>query len=137
MNGKNPYAVLGLSHNATEEEVREAYRKMVRQYHPDQFQDARAKELAEAKMREINWAYDEITLGRVRTTSFGGGESASRQTPPPYGQQSPYGAPYQHPSGSPYYRSTGSGPSCCQTMSCLCCADTCCECFGGDLCRCC
>ncbi|NLA95524.1 MAG: DnaJ domain-containing protein [Clostridiaceae bacterium] len=128
----NPYEVLGVPHGASEEAVRNAYRELVKKYHPDQFTDARAKELAEAKMREINAAYDAITLGSQRQATrsgWGYGQTANQQ--PPY--RSTYGAPNQ----SPYYRSRGGTDSCCQTLSCLCCADSCCECMGGDLCLCC
>jgi len=124
----NPYEVLGVPHGASEETVRDAYRELVKKYHPDQFADARAKELAEAKMREINAAYDAITLGNQQQATrpgWGYGQAAS--------QQPPYGAPNQ----SPYYRSRGGTDSCCQTLTCLCCADSCCECMGGDLCLCC
>ncbi|NLA71986.1 MAG: J domain-containing protein [Clostridiaceae bacterium] len=127
----NPYMVLGVSPESTEEEVRAAYRELVRKYHPDQYEDPRAKELAEAKMREINVAYDEITLGNQQhATRTGWGQQSASQSPP-------YGQPYNSPNQSPYYRSSGSGGSCCQTLSCLCCADSCCECMGGDLCLCC
>lgn len=133
---KNPYSVLGISPGASEEEVRTAYRELVRKYHPDQFQDERAKELAEAKMREINAAYDQITLGNVQQDQ----QQHPGWDPFGYGgrrwthQQSPYGDPQNQ---SPYYRSGGSEDSCCQTLTCLCCADSCCECMGGDLCICC
>ncbi|HHX19294.1 MAG TPA: J domain-containing protein [Clostridiaceae bacterium] len=133
---KNPYSVLGISPGASEEEVRTAYRELVRKYHPDQFQDERAKELAEAKMREINAAYDQITLGNVQQDQ----QQHPGWDPFGYGgrrwthQQSPYGDPQNQ---SPYYRSGGSEDSCCQTLTCLCCADSCCECMGGDLCLCC
>jgi hypothetical protein len=50
----NPYSVLGISPGASEEEVRTAYRELVRKYHPDQFQDKRAKELAEEKRHVIS-----------------------------------------------------------------------------------
>lgn len=129
---KNPYEVLGVPQGASEETVRQAYRELVRKYHPDQFPDPRAKELAEARMREINAAYDAITLGnQQQATHQGWGYGQTPNQPPPYG--SPYGAPNR----SPYYRSRGSGDSCCQTLTCLCCADSCCECMGGDLCLCC
>jgi len=133
MMSNNPYSVLGISPGASEEEVRTAYRELVRKYHPDQFQDERAKELAEAKMREINAAYDQITLGNVQQTTqqhSGWGHGGRHWTH----HQSPYGNPQNQ---SPYYRSSGSEESCCQTLSCLCCADSCCECMGGDLCLCC
>ena len=128
----NPYEVLGVPHGASEETVRDAYRELVKKYHPDQFADARAKELAEAKMREINAAYDAVTLGNQQQATrqgWGYGQAAN--------QQAPYGSPYGAPNQSPYYRSRGGTDSCCQTLTCLCCADSCCECMGGDLCLCC
>ena len=129
---KNPNEVLGIPHGASEEQVRDAYRELVKKYHPDQFADQRAKELAEAKMREINAAYDAITLGNQQQaagTAWGPGQ--------PPRQSTFYGSPYGSPNQSPYYRSGRGGNSCCQTLTCLCCADSCCECMGGDLCLCC
>ncbi|SFD37148.1 J domain-containing protein [Clostridium uliginosum] len=59
----NPYEVLGLNPNATQEEIKIAYRKLTKQYHPDQYGNNPLKELAEQKMREINAAYTELTKG--------------------------------------------------------------------------
>lgn len=50
------YAILGLSLEATSDEVRTAYRAKAREYHPDLNPDAEAK----GKMQEINQAYAQI-----------------------------------------------------------------------------
>lgn len=57
---RNPYEVLGIKENASEEEVKRAYRELVRKYHPDQYQNNPLSDLAEEKLREINSAYDFI-----------------------------------------------------------------------------
>ena len=57
---KNPYAVLGVSENATDEEIKAAYRVLAKKYHPDNYQDSPLSDLATEKMKEINDAYDEI-----------------------------------------------------------------------------
>lgn len=53
----DPYSVLGLSPGASDEEVKKAYKKLAKQYHPD---IAGNSEEAARKMREINAAYDQI-----------------------------------------------------------------------------
>lgn len=55
---RNPYEVLEIKENASEEEIKKAYRELVKKYHPDQYGDNPLRELAEEKMREINEAYD-------------------------------------------------------------------------------
>ena len=57
---KDPYKVLGISPDATDEEVKAAYKELVKKYHPDNFSQSPLGELADEKMREINSAYDEI-----------------------------------------------------------------------------
>lgn len=79
---KDPYAVLGVSKNATDEEIKNAYRELARKYHPDNYQDNPLSELASEKMKEINEAYDAIInsrRGRKNTYdgNFTGDSSAS------------------------------------------------------------
>jgi curved DNA-binding protein CbpA len=57
----NPYEVLGVKPGATQDEIKSAYRKLIKQYHPDKFIDNPLKNLAEDKMIEINEAYDSLT----------------------------------------------------------------------------
>ena len=57
---KDPYQVLGITPSATDEEVKDAYRALVKKYHPDKFADSDLAELANEKMNEVNAAYDEI-----------------------------------------------------------------------------
>lgn len=50
------YEVLGVNKNSTDDEIKKAYRKLARKYHPDLNRDD--PKTAEAKMKEINEAYD-------------------------------------------------------------------------------
>ena len=58
---KDPYSVLGVSQNASDDEIKRAYRELARKYHPDNYQNNPLADLAEEKMKEINEAYDSIT----------------------------------------------------------------------------
>ncbi len=60
----DPYAVLGVSPNATEEEIKKAYRALAKKYHPDNYVNSPLADLATEKMQEINAAYDEILSRR-------------------------------------------------------------------------
>ena len=92
---KDPYQVLGVSPSATDEEIKDAYRALVKKYHPDKFADSDLAELANEKMKEINSAYDEIE--KIR--HGGGSQSRSQQGSRGYGA---YGGAYggYNPGGS-------------------------------------
>ena len=63
----NPYEVLGVPENATDEQIKNAYKELVKKYHPDRYQDNPLADLAEDKLAEINEAYD--TIMRMRSGS--------------------------------------------------------------------
>ena len=51
---KNPYEVLGVPHGASEEEIKAAYRRLAKRYHPDLNP---GDPTAAQKMNEVNQAY--------------------------------------------------------------------------------
>lgn len=67
---KDPYSVLGISRNATDDEVKKAYRELAKKYHPDNYADSPLADLVEEKMKEVNEAYEAIQKERA-----GGGGS--------------------------------------------------------------
>lgn len=72
----DPYQVLNISPDATDEEVKHAYRDMARKYHPDNYHNNPLADLAQERMKEINEAYE--TIQRRRRISSGAG--TQRQT---------------------------------------------------------
>ena len=75
----DPYAVLGVSQNASDEEVKTAYRNLAKKYHPDNYANAPdVAELAAEKMAEVNEAYDAIMNARKNGTSARGTSSSSQ-----------------------------------------------------------
>ncbi len=62
---RDPYSVLGVFPDATDEEIKEAYHELARRYHPDNYTDDNPlKDLASEKMQEINAAYEKIQKER-------------------------------------------------------------------------
>lgn len=78
----NPYEVLGVKQGASQEEIKAAYRKLVKQYHPDQYADNPLKDLAQEKLAEINKAYDILKNGGGNSSynSSSNGYNASYNT---------------------------------------------------------
>lgn len=84
MANKDPYEVLGINRNATKEEIKAAYRKLAKMYHPDQYVNNPLSDLAQEKFIEVQQAYDSIMEGKAGN-SYGYNQSSSQQS---YQQQS-------------------------------------------------
>lgn len=73
----NPYEVLGVPRNASNDEIKKAYRQLCKKYHPDSYVDNPLADLAEEKFKEIQTAYEQIMKERE---SGGYSYSAGGQT---------------------------------------------------------
>lgn len=81
----DPYKVLGISEDASEDEIKKAYRDLARKYHPDNYASSPLADLAQEKMKEINEAYDTVMRKRQSGADrpddydfgFGGGNAFS------------------------------------------------------------
>lgn len=100
---KNPYTVLGVPETATDEEIRAAYRRLAKKYHPDLNPNDAA---AAARMNDVNVAYDQIKTAEKRAAY------KASQTSQAYHQQTAYGYdPWNayRRSGSGYYGGSYTG----------------------------
>ena len=73
----DPYSVLGVDRNASDDELKKAYRSLSRKYHPDANINNPHKDEAEAKFKEVQQAYQQIMDERERGYTSGGGGSSS------------------------------------------------------------
>ena len=65
----DPYSVLGVSRDASMDEIKKAYRKLSRKYHPDANINNPNKEQAEEMFKQVQQAYDQIVREREQGTS--------------------------------------------------------------------
>ena len=80
---QDPYSVLGVSPNASDEEIKKAYRELAKKYHPDRNP---GDEEAARKMNEINAAYDQIKNGTANNNRYG---TTCRHAQPPAPETAP------------------------------------------------
>ncbi len=71
----DPYKVLGVSPDASDDEIKKAYRQLARKYHPDKYRDSDLSDLASEKMKEVNAAYEEIK--RLRENGGGANKGSA------------------------------------------------------------
>lgn len=84
----DPYSVLGVSRDASEEEIKKAYKTLSRKYHPDANINNPNKDQAEEKFKEIQAAYQQIMKERTEGYSYGGGYGSHGSS---YDQRQSYG----------------------------------------------
>jgi len=90
----DPYKVLGVSPNASDEEIKKAYRKLAKKYHPDLHPGDKE---AGKKMSELNGAYEQIKSGNTSPggsaysgqSSYGNGNGNNSS-----GENDPFGSGY-------------------------------------------
>ena len=73
----DPYKVLGVSRDASEEEIKKAYRQLSRKYHPDANIDNPNKEQAEEMFKQVQAAYEQIIYEREHPYASSGSYGSS------------------------------------------------------------
>ena len=89
---QDPYKVLGVSPDASDEEIKKAYRELTKKYHPDRNPDNPA---AAEKMNDINAAYDAIKNGTAQQQYAYQSEGSAYGDPYGWNPWGSYGYGYQ------------------------------------------
>ena len=100
----DPYKVLGISRDATDDEIKKAYRQLSRKYHPDANINNPDKDKAEEMFKLVQQAYQQVMYERQHPYSSGSAYGGRPQGGTSYG-----GSPYGQAGGSPYGSPQGAG----------------------------
>lgn len=89
----DPYRILGVGRNASNDEIKEAYRTLSRKYQSDNYSSSPLSDIAEKKMDELDRAYDAIMDERYgdNAASYGPSYNTSAQHNGYYGADNDYG----------------------------------------------
>ncbi len=120
---KDYYKILGVSKNATDAEIKKAFKTAARKYHPDLHPEAQKAAMTE-KFKDVNEAYavlsdkqkraiyDQVGEEGYQNYARGGGSSSGGRTRSSSGGANPFGGGYQQYSGgngNTYYNFSSSG----------------------------
>lgn len=102
------YEVLGVARTASQDEIKKAFRRLARQYHPDVNKDPGA----EAKIKEINEAYEVLSDTEKRSMYDRFGHNVPSGSPgyDPFGSADPFGTIFEAFFGGGTQRGTQRGP---------------------------
>ncbi|HPU21633.1 MAG TPA: DnaJ domain-containing protein [Thermoclostridium caenicola] len=92
---KNPYKVLGVKEGASYDEIKKAYRELVKKYHPDRYRGNPLADLADEKMREINEAYEFLMKNAGGAYQYDYDDSSTSSQGSSYQYQSQQSSQYQ------------------------------------------
>ncbi|KAF8541895.1 hypothetical protein BDD12DRAFT_827204 [Trichophaea hybrida] len=88
---KDYYKVLSVSRDASEREIKKAYRKMTKQYHPDKYRGEMTAEEIQKKMSAINEAYEVLSNPELKERFDNGDDPNSQEQHHPYHQGGSFG----------------------------------------------
>ena len=74
---RDPYEVLEIQRGASKDEIKAAYRKLAKQYHPDMHVNNPLKDLAQEKFIEVQEAYDQLMNNSGSSSSYSSNQSSS------------------------------------------------------------
>jgi DnaJ family protein B protein 4 len=98
------YAILGVSKNATKEEIKRSYKKMALLYHPDR--NTGNQEQATKKFKEVGEAYEVLSDPQKRAIYDRYGEAGLKRGSGNAGSESPFGSGFQYYSSNHPFQDT-------------------------------